>query len=131
MATLRIVNENSDTSVTINGYVAKEKELLKSLEGYCFYRGGVSNHTRANENDFFDEKAHIIATQQVNGSNTLKGAAIGFILGGVFGVIIGVIWGLRKDLKRPKLGDTKTSYSAAMPTPISVFKILPMPPFDP
>jgi len=109
MATIRIVNENSDTSVTINGYVAKEKELLKSLEGYCFYRGGVSNHTRANEYDFFDEKAHIIAVQQVNGGNTLKGSLVGFILGGFIGLGIGFVWGLRKDLKRPKLGDTKTS----------------------
>lgn len=71
MATLRIVNENSDTSVTINGYVAKEKELLKTLDGYCFYRGGVSNHTRANEYDFFEEDAHIIAVEQVNDTKSI------------------------------------------------------------
>ena len=102
MATLRIVNENSDTSVTINGYVAKEKELLKTLEGYCFYRGGISNHTRTNEYDFFEEDAHIIAVQQVNGDNTLKGVVGGFILGGFIGLGIGLVWGLRKDSKRPK-----------------------------
>ena len=112
MATLRIVNENSDTSVTINGYVAKEKELLKTLEGYCFYRGGISNHTRANEYDFFEEDAHIIAVQQVNGGNTLKGVVGGFILGGFIGLGIGLGWGLRKDLKKPKLPTTTTSSSS-------------------
>ena len=67
MSSIRIITADSDTTSSFSGCVADNTDLeTLSKEKYLFYKGVISQSTRAAEEDFFAEDVELIAVKPVN-----------------------------------------------------------------
>jgi len=68
MATLKIVNENKEETIKIDGTIASHI-VGGEWDSYSFYNGHISHETKAVYEDFFNEDADIVAVKYVGGGN--------------------------------------------------------------
>lgn len=68
MATLVVINEKEEITQDVDGYIAPL--VVQGFDDYSFFRGNISQETRATHEDFFDINAKLIAVRVVGGDFT-------------------------------------------------------------
>lgn len=102
--TLRIINEEGDTTVAIAGCVADSEHLKELQNGYVFYKEYISHDTKATEEDFFADNCNLIAVKHV-GADPFTLLGVTMALWQWIAVSAIVVGGLAISfLAKPKLG---------------------------